>query len=74
MLLQFYDFQKLENIVISIKSFHQNVYVDYFFRASPLWILIGLHHPLDGITSPEYKLLRFMQLTIFLQREEGTRF
>jgi hypothetical protein len=35
---------------------------------------IGLHHPLDGVTSPEYKLLHFMQLTIFLQREEGTSF
>ncbi len=35
---------------------------------------IGLHHPLDGITNPEYKLLRFIQLTIFLQREEGTSF
>ncbi len=36
--------------------------------------LIGLHHPLDGLTNPEYKLLRFIQLTIFLQREEGTSF
>ncbi len=35
---------------------------------------IGLHHPLDGITNPEYKLLCFIQLTIFLQREEGTSF
>jgi len=32
---------------------------------------IGLHHPLDGVTNPEYKLLRFMQLN-FLLREEGT--
>ncbi len=29
---------------------------------------------LDGVTNPEYKLLRFIQLTIFLQREEGTSF
>ncbi len=35
---------------------------------------IGLHHPLDGVTNPEYKLLRFIQLIIFLQREEGTSF
>jgi hypothetical protein len=27
--------------------------------------VIGLHHPLDGVTSPEYKLLRFKQLTKF---------
>ncbi len=36
--------------------------------------LIGLHHPLDVITNPEYKLLCFIQLTNFLQREEGTSF
>ena len=36
---------------------------------------MGLHHPLDGVTNPEYKLLRFKQLTnFFLQREEGTSF
>jgi hypothetical protein len=35
---------------------------------------IGLHHPLDGVTNPEYKLLHFIQLNIFLQREEGTSF
>jgi hypothetical protein len=23
---------------------------------------IGLHHPLDGVTNPEYKLLHFIQL------------
>ncbi len=26
---------------------------------------IGLHHPLDGVTNPEYKLLLFLQLTKF---------
>jgi hypothetical protein len=35
---------------------------------------IGLHHPLDGVNNPEYKLLHFIQLTNFLQREEGTSF
>jgi hypothetical protein len=34
----------------------------------------GLHHPLDGVTNPNYKLLRFIQLTIFLKKEEGTSF
>ncbi len=39
------------------------------------YVLIGLHHPLDGMTNPEYMLLRFIQLTnVFLQREEGTSF
>ncbi len=27
---------------------------------------IGLYHPLDAVTNPEYKLLRFMQLTKYL--------
>jgi hypothetical protein len=35
---------------------------------------IGLYHPLDGVTYPEYKRLRLLQLTIFLQRREGTSF
>ncbi len=32
-----------------------------------LWFaqLIGLHHPLDGVTNPKYKLLHFIQLTKF---------
>ncbi len=29
---------------------------------------IGLHHPLDGVTNPEYKLLRFIQLTNFFAK------
>jgi hypothetical protein len=33
-------------------------------------LLIGLHHPLHGITNPKYKLLCFLT-TIFLQREKG---
>jgi hypothetical protein len=32
--------------------------------------LIGLHHPLDGITNPEYTLLRFIQLTKFFCKEK----
>jgi hypothetical protein len=36
--------------------------------------LIGLHHQLDGITNPEYKLMCFIQLSNFLQIEEGTSF
>jgi hypothetical protein len=35
---------------------------------------IGLHHPRDGVTNPKYKLLFFIHLTIFLQKEEGTSF
>jgi hypothetical protein len=35
---------------------------------------IGLHHPLDGVTNPEYKLLRFIQLTNFLQEKKALAF
>jgi hypothetical protein len=43
-----------------------------FYCYAECHIIIGLYHPLDGITNIKYKLLRF--LTIFLQREEGTSF
>jgi len=32
--------------------------------------LIGLHHPLDGVTNPEYKLLHFLQLIKFFCKEK----
>ncbi len=58
-------------------SFVENLNVKFYGkekRGSRLYhSTIGLHHPLDVITNPEYKLLRFIQLTIF-QREEGTNF
>jgi hypothetical protein len=36
--------------------------------------LMGLNHPLDGVTNPKYKLLHFLTTNLFLQREEGTSF
>ncbi len=30
---------------------------------------VGLHHLLDGVTNPEYKLLHFIQLTKFFSNE-----
>ncbi len=36
--------------------------------------LIGLHHPLDGVTNPEYKLLHFLNKYFSLQIEEGASF
>ncbi len=35
---------------------------------------IGLQHPLDSVTNPEYKCLHSIQLTNFLQREEDAIF
>jgi hypothetical protein len=41
-----------------------------------LWqiITIGLHHPLDGVMNPKYKLLRFIQLTIFCKKKRAQAF
>jgi hypothetical protein len=39
-----------------------------FFRA------IGLHHPLDGVTNPKYKLLHFIQITFFLKKKRAEDF
>jgi hypothetical protein len=36
--------------------------------------IIGLHHPLDGVTNPKYKLLHLIQLTFFFQKEESPSF
>ncbi len=50
----------------------------YLFRAemcvAEMWKVkrIGLYQPLDGITSPKYKLCSLT--TNFLQREEGTSY
>ncbi len=49
--------------------YHHNLRLTKLLR-----FIIGLHHPLDGVTNPKYKLLCFIQLTIFLQREECTSF
>jgi hypothetical protein len=38
----------------------------FLFDISP----IGLHHPLDGVTNLEYKLLRFIQLTQFFCKKK----
>ncbi len=35
---------------------------------------IGLHHPLDGITNPKYKLLHFIQLTFFSKKNRALGF
>jgi hypothetical protein len=34
-------------------------------------LLIGLYHPLDGVTNAKYKLFHFLT-NISLEREEGT--
>jgi len=63
------------NLTYQFYHFYRKIILMQFLNM-PLCVLqsIGLHHPLDGITNPKYKLLRFIQLTIFLQKEEGTSF
>jgi hypothetical protein len=34
------------------------------FRLSP----IGLHHPVDGVTNPKYKLLHFLTTKYFIAK------
>ncbi len=35
---------------------------------------IGLHHPLDGVTNPEFKLLHFIQVAIFCKEKKALAF
>jgi hypothetical protein len=39
-----------------------------------IFAAIGLHHPLDGVTNSEYKLLRLVQLTIFFKKKRALAF
>jgi hypothetical protein len=34
-------------------------------------VSMGLHHPLDGVTNPTYKLLPFIQLTKLFAKRRG---
>jgi hypothetical protein len=48
----------------------------YFLKSNKvkeifLWETIGLHHSLDGVNNPMYKLLRFIHLTIFFAKRRG---
>ncbi len=51
---------------ISTKNYFVNI-----FRAI---LSIGLHHPLDGVTNPKYKLLRFIHLTFFCKKKWALAF
>ncbi len=41
----------------------------FYHCATGVWS-IGLHHPLDGVTNPEYKLLHFIQPSKFFCKED----
>jgi hypothetical protein len=58
---------ELYNLILKVR-------VGQIFEIFEFFESIGLHHPLDGVTNPKYKLLRFIQLINFLQRDEGTSF
>jgi hypothetical protein len=56
-------------------------YITSVFSNSPTYkicpinlLIIRLHHPQDGVTNPEYKLLRFIQLTIFYKEKKALAF
>ncbi len=47
---------------------------DHLNLASKYFNRIGLHHPLDGVTNPKYKLLHFIHLTIFCKKKRALAF
>jgi hypothetical protein len=49
-------------------------YLPYYFECNLNFKAIKLHHPLDGITNPKYKLLRFIQITIFCEKKRALAF
>jgi hypothetical protein len=54
--------------------FNPSTLVQESLMALSMFIPIGLHHPLDGVTNTEYKLLCFIQLTIFCKEEKALAF
>jgi hypothetical protein len=52
-----------KDISFSLKISSIDLFIVFYIKTS---CSIGLHHPLDGVTNPEYKLLHFIQLTNFL--------
>ncbi len=46
-------------------------YTKFFLLNGHLLNVIGLHHPLDGITNLEYKLMCLIQLTIFFVKRRS---
>ncbi len=65
---------------ISMKRCNLQERVSKYYVKKVLWdrplahALIGLHHPLDGITNREYKLLCFIQLSIFCKEKKTLAF
>jgi hypothetical protein len=45
-----------------------------YYEYSKITDAIGLHHPLDGITNAEYKLLHFIQVTYFCKEKKAPAF
>jgi hypothetical protein len=63
-----------DNKTLSITTLIVNLLRATMLNAVIIISLMGLYHPLDGITNPMYKLLCLLTTKCLLQREEGTSF
>jgi hypothetical protein len=70
----------LKEIFVSKLTGQFHVFLSKIILPTYIWLTwykncrIGLHHPLHGVTNPEYKLLRFIQLTFFCKRKRPQAF
>ncbi len=68
----------LQNRLIQTSQTGGQRYSDTFPFSIPWirWSMLstGLHHPLDGVTNPQYKLLHFIQLTFFCKKKRALAF
>ncbi len=62
-----------DNKTLSITTLIVNLLGATMLNAVIIINLMGLYHPLDGITTPKYKLC-LLTTKCLLQREEGTSF
>jgi hypothetical protein len=72
----FVDCWVIDNFVTKLKLQYITGSMDKLkLSPSPLgpMLPVGLHHPLDGVTNPEYKFLRFIQL-IFCKEKKALAF
>ncbi len=63
-----------KSLAIKTKYFLAKVRLSLFSKNKDCFCPIGLHHPIDGVTNPMYKLLRFIQLTFFCKEKKVLAF
>jgi hypothetical protein len=66
--------QKIEMILSLLHRPRWPRQVQLHVAVAGIVLPIGLHHPLDAITNPKYKLLMFIQLTISCKKKSALAF